>query len=390
MSAWSHRVRSCSASGMSSPSGPVRAGRRASVSSISASRPATSGLVGQRRVQRAGEPDRLIGQVGPGDVRAGAGDVPLVEDQVEHVQDSPQPLAPLARRGIRNGASGGPDALLGAADPLGHRASGTRNAAAISAVVRPPTARRVSGIADAGREHRMAAQEQQQQRIVLVGTARRARPAPRAADQLLAVAAGLIRTPDVGQPPGGDGRSASPAGCPGTPRGHWVAAASSASCTASSASAKSPYRRTTRRGPAAPAHAADPRCRCGRSPLRRRRVHDRPDLDRLAGRPPPGPGAADVWAAISMRPLLAVDVHHPEPGQELLGLREDPSVTTGAPTPSLATTFVASGPASFSAASSSPASVSSWCICCMCAQLALTSSRCPLLDRVVGRLGHHD
>ncbi len=43
------RVRSCSASGTSAPSGSVRAARRASVSSISASRPATSPSPGRSR-----------------------------------------------------------------------------------------------------------------------------------------------------------------------------------------------------------------------------------------------------------------------------------------------------------------------------------------------------
>ena len=63
ISARSQSERSCSASGISSPSGPVRAGRRASVSSISASRPATSGSSGQRRVHDPRQPDRLARQL---------------------------------------------------------------------------------------------------------------------------------------------------------------------------------------------------------------------------------------------------------------------------------------------------------------------------------------
>ena len=47
-------------------------------------------------------------------------------------------------------------------------ASGTRKAPAISAVVRPPTARSVSAIADERRQRRVAAHEQQDQRVVLV------------------------------------------------------------------------------------------------------------------------------------------------------------------------------------------------------------------------------
>ena len=99
MRSWSHRVRSCSASGTSSPSGPVRAGRRASVSSMSASRPATSGSSGSAacsmRVSRIASVDRSARAT----CGAGAGGVPLVEDEVEHVQDAAQPLGPLGRGG---------------------------------------------------------------------------------------------------------------------------------------------------------------------------------------------------------------------------------------------------------------------------------------------------
>jgi hypothetical protein len=48
MASASHFPRSCSASGTSAPSARVRAGRRASVSSISASRPVTSPFSGRR------------------------------------------------------------------------------------------------------------------------------------------------------------------------------------------------------------------------------------------------------------------------------------------------------------------------------------------------------
>ena len=64
ISARSQRVRSCSASGTSSPAASVRAGRRASRSSMSASRPAHLGVVGQHPVHHAGQPDRLVGEVG--------------------------------------------------------------------------------------------------------------------------------------------------------------------------------------------------------------------------------------------------------------------------------------------------------------------------------------
>ena len=54
-------------------------------------------------------------------------------------------------------------------------ASGTRNARAISAVVRPPTARSVERELRRRGQRRVAAQEQEQQRVVLVGGVRRRR-----------------------------------------------------------------------------------------------------------------------------------------------------------------------------------------------------------------------
>jgi hypothetical protein len=75
ISVWSQRVRSCSASGMSWPCGPVRAGRRASVSSMSASRPATSGSSGSNarsaRTSRIASRDRPVRASGTVPVRSG-------------------------------------------------------------------------------------------------------------------------------------------------------------------------------------------------------------------------------------------------------------------------------------------------------------------------------
>ena len=141
-------------------------------------------------------------------------------------------------------------------------ASGTRNALAISAVVRPPTARSVSAIADGRRQRRMTAHEEQDQRVVLL-----ARPSPRQAPKprlrLVAwggAAAHPLRSTTRFRGGAGPTRragdrscaarrpgSASRAGCRACPpRAIACAAASSASCTASSAAAKSPKRRIDR------------------------------------------------------------------------------------------------------------------------------------------------
>ena len=81
----------------SSPCGPVRAGRRASVSRIRASRPVTSGSSGRLacrvRVRRRASTARSArATVEP--VRAG---VALVEHQVQHAQDGAEPLGVLVR-----------------------------------------------------------------------------------------------------------------------------------------------------------------------------------------------------------------------------------------------------------------------------------------------------
>ena len=60
-------------------------------------------------------------------------------------------------------------------------ASGTRNALAISAVVSPPTARRVSAMADGAGERGMTAHEEQHERVV----APRRRPRRPAGERLV-------------------------------------------------------------------------------------------------------------------------------------------------------------------------------------------------------------
>ena len=101
--------------------GPVRAGRRASVSSISASSPATSPSSGSSRCSQPGQPDRLGGQVGAVQVGPERGGVALVEDQVEHLQHRPR-AARRARRAAAaaNRAPAALIRLLGPADALRH------------------------------------------------------------------------------------------------------------------------------------------------------------------------------------------------------------------------------------------------------------------------------
>lgn len=109
--------------------------------------PAHVVLAGQQPVQHAGQADRLLGQahaLQPAPLRpARAGGIALVEDQIEDVQHRAQPRGVERQRERRRTDRG-----LGPTDPLGHVASGTKNALAISAELRPPTARKVSAICE--------------------------------------------------------------------------------------------------------------------------------------------------------------------------------------------------------------------------------------------------
>jgi len=86
------------------------------------------------------QPDRFTRKIDAHQLTADTGRVALVEDEIEHVKHRAESEFPflIDRHAERN--AGRPDALLCAADPLRERRLGTRNARAISAVVRPPTA----------------------------------------------------------------------------------------------------------------------------------------------------------------------------------------------------------------------------------------------------------
>ena len=129
--------------------------------------------------------------------------------------------------------------------------SGTRNAFAISPVVRPPTARSVSAIADGVRQRRMAAHEQQHKRVVgidrrLVVDARRDDQRRVVRRDALSRCAARSRCARDRSCAAARPEATSRAGCPERRRAATVAAAAiSASCTASSHAAKSRWRRTT-------------------------------------------------------------------------------------------------------------------------------------------------
>jgi hypothetical protein len=124
-------------------------------------------------MQHAREPDRLGRQVAARDTPAGTRGIALVEDQVQHVQHRPEPLGPLRAGGHGERSSRVPDALLGTADPLSHgrlgHEEGPRDLGGGQA------ADRAKGQWDRRprRQRRVAAHEQQQEGVVVLRHLRR-------------------------------------------------------------------------------------------------------------------------------------------------------------------------------------------------------------------------
>ena len=215
---------------------------------MSASRPATSASSGSKACALGSVEWPRYESSTRCRLRAAAARVSLVEDQVQHMQHGAEPLRSLLGVGNRNGT---PEALMLCFARLircAIVASGTRNALAISAVVRPPTARSVSAIAEDVRQRWMAAHEEQNESssssvspdASAGSTAGSSSPARR-----LAVAAGRFAAHVVRHAPrcNLDQPGARIFGNAVARPLH--AAASIASCTASSVAAKSRNRRIT-------------------------------------------------------------------------------------------------------------------------------------------------
>ena len=240
--------RSCSSSGTSAPPAAVRAALRASVRSMSASSPAVLAVGGQPRVDDARQPDRLAGQLAPLEGVAARRRVALVEHRGR------------ARAARRAGGGSAPPRWAGRTwcRPRGSRpcarlmrcaivASGTRNAAAISAVVRPPTARSVSAICDgvesAGWQHRKSRASESSAASPPAGATRSATGVRAASTSSRRRRACSLRISSVSRRVATVTSQAR--GCSGTPSaGHCAAAAISASCTASSQASSPPWRRS--------------------------------------------------------------------------------------------------------------------------------------------------
>jgi hypothetical protein len=125
-------------------------------------------VVRQERVHRAREPQRLGHEVVALQVGADAARVALVEDQIEHVQHRAQAFLALALGGHGERHAGVLDLLLRAADALRHRRLG--HEIRVRDLGRREPADGAQRKRDRGRrrQHRMAAHEEQQQRVVVL------------------------------------------------------------------------------------------------------------------------------------------------------------------------------------------------------------------------------
>ncbi len=240
----SQRERSCSSRGTRAPSGRVRAGRRASVSSMRASRPATSGSSGSSR--RAWRVRRIASAV-----RSTRTSSSPEEAAYPSLNTRYRTWSTAATRASRSSGGGrakvAPSAAIVALARLIRWptvASGTRKALATSAVVRPPTTRRVSATCDcgdsAGWQHRNSRVSESSCSPGPSPAATRASgPAATASDSSRRRRALRLRSSSVSRRPATV--TSQPRGLAGSPsRGHWVAAASRASCTASSQASNRP------------------------------------------------------------------------------------------------------------------------------------------------------
>lgn len=153
-------------------------------------------------MDHAGEADRLGGQVDPGEVVAGGGGVALVEHEVEDAQHRPEACRELAPVGHGERLAARLHLRLGPADPLSHGRLGHQERGGDLPSGEPPDGPQGQRDRRARRQRRVAAQEQQPKRVVLLGGLGPAQRDRRG--QLLTAAAGVVAAELLGEPPRGD------------------------------------------------------------------------------------------------------------------------------------------------------------------------------------------
>ena len=242
----------------------MRAGRRASVSSSSASSPVASGSAGSSSASLRASRTAGVAQARPDQPGPGRGRVPLGEDQVHHPQHVGEAAGQVVRAGHPERDRGLPDLALGPHQPLGHRRLRYQERGGDlgggEAAHRPQRERHPHAAVEGG----VAAGEDQRQLVVahrLVLPARRqtaAPPGPAATPTPAALAAASRRAAAASfSGRRASRRSRSSALCRATPTsqarglasspqaGQRSTASAHASATASSATSRSPTMRAT-------------------------------------------------------------------------------------------------------------------------------------------------
>ena len=229
--------------------GEVRAARRDSCSSISASKPERLRL-GQQLDQQPAQADRLARKIGPRQRLARRRGVAFVEHQIDHLQHRIQPLGQIGPRRHLVGNARVANLRLGAHDPLGQRRRGGEKALGRSLrssarTLRAASARPALPAAAPGwqqvkisrRRSSSTLSSSEPRDVVRSSASSRSASSPSDASNR---ARRRIASIALNRP----AETSHARGLAGTPsRGHCSTAAANASCSASSARSKSPSRR---------------------------------------------------------------------------------------------------------------------------------------------------
>src|SRR5258708_1810052 len=166
--------------------------------------PGDLALLRQQVVEHPREADRLGREVGPVQLGPRAGGVPLIEDEIQHLQHDAKPVASVWRHGHLELSTGRPDAFLRTADPLSHGRLWHEKRPGDLGGGEAAHRAKCQGQLRRNRERRMAAEEQKGKGVVLFESVAPAGQLEGGGGFLPAVPCALA-PPLVGQAPGCDG-----------------------------------------------------------------------------------------------------------------------------------------------------------------------------------------